>query len=101
MPTRGLLAASTLRMREVPSVPLRGQSAARTAVLHAIEATTVAPSRFVSLEARFGRRIFVIALGVIHWVMREAIIQTSSAILSNRRGVAWPRRWTLPRPPIG
>ena len=42
--------------------------------------------------------IFGIALGVADWVMRAAIAQTSSLILSNRRGAAWPRISTLPRP---
>ena len=32
--------------------------------------------------------------------MREATTQTSSAILSNRRGAAWPKIWTLPNPPM-
>ena len=73
-------------MREVPSVPLRGQSAARAAALHVTRAMAVAPNRFMNFRARFCRHIFLIALGVAHWVMREAITQTSSAILSNRRG---------------
>src|SRR5216683_466327 len=95
-PTRGVVAASTLRMREVPSVPWRGQSAACAAVVHAVKAASAAPVTFTNFRARFSRSIFVIALGVAHWVMRDATTQTSSAILSNRRGAAWPMMWTLP-----
>src|SRR5712692_9127790 len=78
-------------MREVPSVPWRGQSAACAAAVHAIKATRAAPVTFTNFRARFSRSIFVIALGIAHWVMRDATTQTSSAILSNRRGAAWLR----------
>src|SRR6202022_2101481 len=40
--------------------------------------------------------IFVIALDFALWIIREPITQTNCAILSNRRGVAWPKIWTLP-----
>ena len=39
-------------------------------------------------------------LALPYWVMRDATTQTSSAILSNRRGAAWPKIWTLPNRPM-
>src|ERR1700738_5377205 len=73
-------------MREVPSVPWRGQSAAWAAALDAIAAIRATPSKFMDLRARICRDISIISLGVAYWVMREAVTQTSWAILSNRRG---------------
>jgi hypothetical protein len=49
-PTRGVVAASTARMREVPSVPWRGQPAACAAIVHTTEATTAAFSSFINSE---------------------------------------------------
>src|SRR5229473_2959569 len=73
-PTRGVVAASTLRMREVPSVPWRGQSAACAAAVHAIKATRAAPVTFTNFRARFSRSIFVIALGIAHAASLRAIV---------------------------
>src|SRR5205807_154467 len=87
-PTRGVAAGSTLRMREVPSVPLRGQSA-WAAALHAIEMTRIALSTFMNLPSPFCRRIFTIALGVAHWVMRQATLRrVRSSVKLVRRGMA-------------
>jgi hypothetical protein len=75
-PARGV-AASTLRIREVPSVPSRGQSAARATAIETIEAARPIPAAFMNLEAGFRPRIFIIALCDAHWLMREASTQTN------------------------
>src|SRR3984893_1830820 len=67
---RGKRAASTRRMREVPSVPLRGHSAACASVTQTSEASA-ATGRFANFPAIFCRRIFFIALGDAYWVMRD------------------------------
>ena len=81
-------AASTASMREVPSASLRGQDAAWAAALPATAARTM-PSTRAGIEAHFGRSIFIIALGVALWLMREptAQIEFFIPVKSARRGM--------------
>src|SRR3981189_3076953 len=79
-PTRGVVAASTARTREVPSVPLRGHSAACAAKIQAAETTMPACNALMNFRARIRRSILIIARGVDHWVMPEP---TKSDELSN------------------
>jgi len=53
-PTRGMVAASTLRMREVPSVPGRGQSAACAAAIQAIATRALALGTFMNIRTACG-----------------------------------------------
>src|ERR1700684_2382916 len=66
-PTRGVVAASTARTREVPSVPGRGQSAAWAVAIHGIAATRIAASAFLNFGVGFCAYTFSIALGVAYW----------------------------------
>src|SRR5262249_34005491 len=79
---RGVLAASTVMTREVPSASARGHSAASAWSVSAV----ASPSAAAKFRCHRRWSIFLIALDVAHWVMRPAITLASSLIQSNRRG---------------
>src|SRR5207237_7853833 len=54
-----------------------------------IETTRIAFSSFMNFPSPFCRRIFSIALGVAHWLMREATLRrVRNSIKLVRRGMA-------------
>jgi hypothetical protein len=56
-------------MREVPSVPLRGQLAACAGAIPRSEIKSAAPGARVSLRTISSRRIFGIALATTFWLL--------------------------------